>query len=867
MFRDYLKELNEAQQAAVVNTSGPAMVIAGAGSGKTRVLTYRIAYLLQQGVQAHRILALTFTNKAAGEMKERINRIVGPEKARYLWMGTFHSIFAKFLRYDGHHLGYKSNFTIYDQDNTRSLIRTIIKELNLNDSVYKPSSVAGRISYAKNNLITARQYSSDPQITESDKASRIPEMAAIYRHYAARCFKANAMDFDDLLMNINILFHDFPAVLEEYRNRFDYILVDEYQDTNYAQYIIVHKLSENHRNLCVVGDDAQSIYSFRGARIENILNFKNDYPDYQLFKLEQNYRSTQTIVNAANSVIEKNAGQISKTIFSKNEKGEKIRVIQTTIDSEEGSLTASDILDTRMRERLNWSDFAILYRTNAQSRIFEERLRKRNIPYKIYGGQSFYERKEIRDLIAYLRLVVNPDDEEALRRIINYPRRGIGDTTIMKLMELARSLDMSIWSIISSQELSAKYLAPALRAKVSHFTGLMLPVMAVAETATAYDIAFSMAAASGILNELKQGQVPEEIDRLENVQELLNGIKEFTESAVTNGEPADIATWLQSVSLLTDQDMEKPEDRDKVTLMTIHSAKGLEFKHVYIAGLEENLFPSAMNLFNPRELEEERRLFYVALTRACRRVTLSYALNRYKWGTLERSSPSRFIGEIESKFLCYPQTGGKPFGQRAFYEPGPAGIIPDQPLTFSPTARMTRLRDLKAPSTAERVNGAGSAGNGAAGDTAGRSVTGHGGGRSKGMDGSGGAGRCTGKGDSSTGTGMGSGTGMGGGTGLGGGAISTGTGNGGAGTEMGSGTGIGGGAGMGGSTGMDGSGGAISTSINLVPEPGDRVVHERFGEGEVISVEGESPNTTALVNFKSSGTRKLLLRFAKLKRI
>ncbi len=796
MFRDYLKELNEAQQAAVVNTSGPAMVIAGAGSGKTRVLTYRVAHLLQQGVQAHRILALTFTNKAAGEMKERINRIVGPEKARYLWMGTFHSIFAKFLRFDGHHLGYKSNFTIYDQDNTRSLIRTIIKEMNLDDSVYKPASVAGRISHAKNNLITAQQYSSVPQITESDKASRVPEMAAIYRHYAARCFKANAMDFDDLLMNINILFRDFPAVLEDYRNRFDYVLVDEYQDTNYAQYIIVHKLSENHRNLCVVGDDAQSIYSFRGARIENILNFKNDYPDYQLFKLEQNYRSTRTIVNAANSVIEKNAGQIRKTIFSKNDEGEKIRVIQTTIDSEEGILTASDILDTRMRERLDWKDFAILYRTNAQSRIFEEMLRKRNIPYKIYGGQSFYERKEIRDLIAYLRLVVNPDDEEALRRIINYPRRGIGDTTVLKLMDLARSLDLSIWSVITSQELSAKYLSPALRTKICYFTSLMMPVMAVAETATAYDIAFNMATSSGILNELKQGQVPEEIDRLENVQELLNGIKEFTESAVTNGEPADIATWLQSVSLLTDQDMEKPEDRDKVTLMTIHSAKGLEFKYVYIVGLEENLFPSAMNLFSPRELEEERRLFYVAITRACRRVTLSYALNRYKWGTLERSSPSRFIGEIGSEFLSYPQTGGKPFGHRAVYEPGPAGMIPEQPRPMSPPARMTRLRDARAPESAGGVKGAGSASTGATDHGSGSGATRHG---------------------------------------------------------------------AGGSTGV--SGGVMGTGTIMDLEPGERVTHERFGEGEVLSVEGESPNTTALINFKSTGTKKLLLRFAKLTRL
>jgi DNA helicase-2/ATP-dependent DNA helicase PcrA len=812
MFRDYLKELNEAQQAAVVNTEGPAMVIAGAGSGKTRVLTYRIAHLLQQGVPAHRILALTFTNKAAGEMKERINKIAGPETARYLWMGTFHSVFAKFLRFDGHHLGYKSNFTIYDTDNTRSLIRTIIKELNLDDSVYKPAAIAGRISHAKNNLITAQQYGTVPQITESDKASRIPETANIYRHYAARCFKANAMDFDDLLLNINILFRDFPAVLEEYRNRFDYILVDEYQDTNFSQYIIVHKLSENHRNLCVVGDDAQSIYSFRGARIENILNFEKDYPDYRLFKLEQNYRSTRTIVNAANSVIEKNAGQIRKTVFSKNEEGEKIRVIQTTIDSEEGILTASDILDTRMRERLDWKDFAILYRTNAQSRIFEEMLRKRNIPYKIYGGQSFYERKEIRDLIAYLRLVVNPDDEEALKRVINYPRRGIGDTTVQKLMELARALDVSIWSIISSPELSAQYLAPALRAKINLFTGLMLPVMAVAETATAYDIASGMASASGILSELKAGQVPEEIDRLENLQSLLNGIKEFTESAVTNGEPSDIATWLQSVSLLTDQDMEKPEDRDKVTLMTIHSAKGLEFKYVYIVGLEENLFPSAMNLFNPRELEEERRLFYVAITRACRRVTLSYALNRYKWGTLERSSPSRFIGEIESDFLSYPQTGGRPFGQRAVFEPHPGSVTPDQPGSFTPPARMTRLRDVKGPS----------------GHDAG---TGHSGGGT---------------------TGQGQGTAPGNGL------------------ATASGQGLGNGAGQ---AVNRSSGETQGRGVRQVPgtswdlEAGDRVTHERFGEGEVISVEGESPNTTALINFKTAGTKKLLLRFAKLTRL
>lgn len=811
MFRDYLKELNEAQQAAVVNSDGPAMVIAGAGSGKTRVLTYRIAHLLQQGVPAHRILALTFTNKAAGEMKERIMNIVGPEKARNVWMGTFHSIFAKFLRRDGHYLGYKSNFTIYDQDNTRSLIRAIIREMKLDDSLYKPAAIASRISHAKNNLITAQQYGAVAQITESDKASRVPDAANIYRHYAARCFKANAMDFDDLLMNINILFRDFPAVLEEYRNRFDYVLVDEYQDTNYAQYIIVHKLSEGHRNLCVVGDDAQSIYSFRGARIENILNFEKDYPDYKLFKLEQNYRSTQNIVNAANSVIDKNTGQIRKTVFSKNEEGEKINVIQTTIDSEEGILTASDIMDTRMRERLDWKDFAILYRTNAQSRIFEEMLRKRNIPYKIYGGQSFYERKEIRDLIAYLRMIVNPDDEEALKRVINYPKRGIGDTTVQKLMELARGLDVSVWSIISSPELSAKYLAPALRVKISLFTGLMNPVMAVAETATAYDIASGMAAASGIITELKQGQVPEEIDRLENIQELLNGIKEFTESAVTNGDPADIGTWLQSVALLTDQDLEKPEDRDRVKLMTIHSAKGLEFKYVYIVGLEENLFPSAMNVFNPRELEEERRLFYVALTRACRRVTLSYALNRYKWGSLERSSPSRFIGEIESEFLSYPQTGGKPFGQRMVYEPEPAGKIGEQTRPIAPPAKMVRLSDAKGLATGT--------------DGASR----HGGSGSPGQD-------------SSAVAGTGANDGM---RPFGNDGVRTG-GNQGAGT---------------------GSHSGMVSGSNDGLEPGDRVMHERFGEGEVMSVEGASPNTTALINFKTAGTKKLLLRFAKLTRI
>lgn len=759
MSSDYLNELNEAQKEAVINTEGPAMVIAGAGSGKTRVLTYRVAHLLQKGVPAYRILALTFTNKAAGEMKERINKMAGYDIARSLWMGTFHSIFARFLRNDGKYLGYKSNFTIYDTDNTRSLLRTIIREMNLDDSIYKASSIAARISHAKNNLITAQQYSSIAQLAEADKAARVPEMAAIYRQYAARCFKANAMDFDDLLLNINILFRDFPSVLEEYRKRFDYVLVDEYQDTNYSQYLIVHKLSENHRNLCVVGDDAQSIYSFRGARIENILNFKNDYPDYRIFKLEQNYRSTQTIVNAANSVIDKNEGQIRKTIFSKNEVGEKIRVVQTVIDSEEGIITASDILDTRMRERLAWNDFAILYRTNAQSRIFEEMLRKRNIPYKVFGGQSFYERKEIRDLIAYLRLVVNPDDTEALKRIINYPKRGIGDTTVHKMEELARSLDVSVWAILSSMESYSSYLSPALQSKLSVFVKLVKPFIEQAAEENAYNLANNIAQASGIITELRQGQVPEDVDKLENIQELLNGIKEFTEAAVTNGEPSDIASYLQTVSLLTDLDLEKPEDRDKVTLMTIHSAKGLEFKYVYIVGLEENLFPSSMNIFNPKEMEEERRLFYVALTRACRQVTLSYSLNRYKWGSLERTSPSRFISEIDKNYLHYPQTGGKPFFQagrqtdRSVEEQVPAFVN-------VPGERKLKPFEKTRPS----VSSAGS-------------------------------------------------------------------------------------------------------SIEYDLAPGDTVRHERFGIGTVQSIEGEAPNTTAVIDFATAGSKKLLLRFAKLNKV
>jgi DNA helicase-2/ATP-dependent DNA helicase PcrA len=661
MVHNYLDDLNEAQKQAVINTEGPALVIAGAGAGKTRVLTYRIAHLLQKGIPAYNILALTFTNKAAREMKERIAGIVDPEIARYLWMGTFHSIFAKILRIEGSKLGYKSNFTIYDSTDSKSLVRTIIRELNLDDNIYKPGVITTRISSAKNNLVTASIYAADPVMIEYDKSSRMPLLSDIYRTYATRCFKANAMDFDDLLLNTNILFRDFPVVLTTYQEKFRYILVDEYQDTNYSQYLIIKKLAAAYNNICVVGDDAQSIYSFRGARIENILEFKNDYHGYRLFKLEQNYRSTQTIVNAANAIIANNEGQIQKKVYSKNESGEKLQVIQSLTDSEEGFNISSDIFDKRYSHQLNWSDFAILYRTNAQSRIFEETLRRKNIPYKIYGGLSFYERKEIKDILAYFRMVINPGDEEALKRTINYPKRGIGETTVRKIFELAEDLNITPWQIITEISGYGKYFNSGTVKKITMFSGLIQSFIIMDKETDAFSKAREVAMGSGIMKELREGKSPEEVSRYENLEELLNAIKVFTEAAETNGEPSTLEAYLANVALLTDQDTEKEEDRDKVTLMTMHSAKGLEFKHVYIAGLEDTLFPSPLSAGSPRELEEERRLFYVAVTRAGKLATLSYALNRYKWGNLERSNPSRFLREIDPKFLDYPQTGGKPF--------------------------------------------------------------------------------------------------------------------------------------------------------------------------------------------------------------
>lgn len=659
MADNYLSELNEAQRVAVINTEGPSLVIAGAGSGKTRVLTYRIAHLLRNNVPAHSVLALTFTNKAAEEMKERIIKIAGYNNSRYLWMGTFHSIFARILRFESDKLGYPSSYTIYDATDSRSLVRTIIKEMGLDDKVYKPSSVAARISAAKNNLITAQVYASNSSITERDRISKLPMISEIYLRYAARCFKSGAMDFDDLLINTNILFRDYPDVLSNYQNRFNYILVDEYQDTNYAQYLIIKKLSEKHRNLCVVGDDAQSIYSFRGARIENILNFRNDYPDYTLYKLERNYRSTRTIVNAANSIIINNKGQISKTVYSENIQGNRIRIMESMTDGEEGFRIASDIFDRSLSEQVKWEEFAVLYRTNAQSRIFEETFRKKNIPYKIYGGLSFYERKEIKDILAYLRMVINPSDEEALRRTINYPKRGIGKTTVERISEAVAVKEVTAWEKISDPSSYQTLLTPATWKRIQVYTDLINSLTSECEGANAYDAVIKTATGTGILKELKEGQTPEEVSRYQNLQELFNAIKVFTDAAETNGEPNDLAAYLESVALLTDRDTEKEEDRNKVTLMTMHSAKGLEFQHVYIAGLEENLFPSLMSLAENMGLEEERRLFYVAVTRAKEYVTLSYALNRYKWGKLENCTPSRFLAEINDEYLEYPPGAGK----------------------------------------------------------------------------------------------------------------------------------------------------------------------------------------------------------------
>jgi DNA helicase-2/ATP-dependent DNA helicase PcrA len=662
---EYLEGLNESQRDAVTNTEGPVMVIAGAGSGKTRVLTYRIAHLINKGVDPFNILALTFTNKAAKEMKERIGKIIGFDQARKLWMGTFHSVFSRILRKEAEKIGYPTNFTIYDTADAKNLIKAILKEKNLDDKVYKPNAVYGRISQAKNNLISVQAYLNNSTIITDDKASGRPQMGEIYQIYCDRCFRAGAMDFDDLLYKTNILLRDYPDLLHKYQHQFKYIMVDEYQDTNYSQYLIVKKLAAVLENICVVGDDAQSIYAFRGANIQNIFNFKTDYPTFQQFKLEQNYRSTQVIVNAANSVIKHNTKQIDKDVWTSNVEGDKIKVVRSNSDNDEGEKTASDIFFTKNNDLVQFLDFAILYRTNAQSRAMEEALRRQNIPYKIYGGQSFYQRKEIKDLISYFRLAANPQDEEALKRIINYPARGIGKTSLEKIMVTANENNCSLWQVVSSPTETQLPITGASFVKINTFVTMMQSFRSMLTTHSAFEVAEHIAKSSGILKDLYADKSPEGVSRYDNIQELLNGIKNFSETIDENNpdEKKLLSDFLIDVALLTDADNEKEEDKNKVALMTIHSAKGLEFPYVYVVGMEENLFPSQLSINSKADLEEERRLFYVAITRAEKRATLSYAVTRFKWGNLTHCEPSRFIEEIDPSFLDLPSESTSRFTQ------------------------------------------------------------------------------------------------------------------------------------------------------------------------------------------------------------
>ena len=778
--KDYLKDLNEVQHAAVTTINGPSLVIAGAGSGKTRVLTFRIAHLLDQGVNARSVLALTFTNKAAKEMKERIGHLVGENRAKYLWMGTFHSIFAKILRLEAQSLGYPSTFTIYDSQDSKNAIRQIIKTMNLDDQIYKPNEVFSRISSAKNNLITPQAYAANPRAMEADKQNRRPMQSDIYREYVIRCYKAGVMDFDDLLLNTNILFRDFPEVLQKYQNMFKYILVDEYQDTNYAQYLIIKKLAHNHQNICVVGDDAQSIYSFRGAKIENILNFRNDYPEYKLFKLEQNYRSTQTIVNAANSLIGKNKNQIQKKVFSENQEGDKIKVLKGATDIEEGFLVANAIIDIRMADRLMYRDFAILYRTNAQSRIFEESLRKRGIPYKVYGGLSFYQRKEIKDLLSYLRLIVNHRDDEAFRRIINYPARGIGDTTVGKLEEFGNQKNVPLFDVASTVELLNLDINKGTQIKINHFVAFIKQFAVQLKTMDAYDLAYQVATGSGIIKDLKADKTPESISKFENIEELLNSIKEFTTQVPSeeDGEtgPLTLEHYLENVALLTDTDSEKPEDNDKVTIMTIHSAKGLEFNIVFIVGMEEDLFPSKMSLTQVEDVEEERRLFYVAITRAKEKAFLSHVDSRFKWGNIKSCLPSRFLNEIDEQFLDLPeQKNQMPSG----FENSDDNLWTRKPrFNNSNSTEPEQVKPLFQPKKLVKM---------AQAETR-QPVTRQ--------------------------------------------PVATGT---------------------------------FEADEPSKIQAGMMVLHERFGNGKVISLEGDNPNVKATVFFADAGQKQLLLKFAKLK--
>lgn len=651
--QEYLNQLNKAQLAPVLEKEGAMIVIAGAGSGKTRVLTFRIAYLMSQGVDPFNILSLTFTNKAAREMKTRIARIVGGSEAKNLWMGTFHSVFAKILRYEADRLGYPSNFTIYDTQDSQSVIRAIIKEMHLDKDIYKYKQVYSRISSYKNSLITVKAYFNNPELMEADAMAKIPRMGDIYKSYVDKCFKAGAMDFDDLLLKTNELLTRFPEVLAKYQDRFRYILVDEYQDTNHSQYLIIKALSDRFQNICVVGDDAQSIYAFRGANINNILNFQKDYDNVKVFRLEQNYRSTKNIVNAANSIIEKNKTRLEKIVWTANDEGSKILVNRSMTDGDEGRFVASTIWENKMNHQLSNGSFAVLYRTNAQSRAIEDALRKKDIPYRIYGGLSFYQRKEIKDVLSYLRILINPKDEEALKRVINYPARGIGQTTIERLIVVANQYNRSIFEVMQNLDKVEIQINSGTKAKLQDFVTMVQSFQVLNEGYDVFQITEHVVKKTGLFTELKKDGTPEGIARIENIEELLNGMRDFVEEqkelADTTGS---LAEFLEDVALATDLDKET-NDEDKVALMTVHLAKGLEFPYVFIVGMEEDLFPSGMSMNTRSELEEERRLFYVAVTRAEKQAYLTYTQSRYRWGKLIDAEPSRFIEEIDESFVEY----------------------------------------------------------------------------------------------------------------------------------------------------------------------------------------------------------------------
>jgi len=682
---NYLDSLNEAQKQAVLQKDGPMIIIAGAGSGKTRVLTYRIAHLMQLGVDAFNILSLTFTNKAAREMKERIAGVAGASEAKNLWMGTFHSVFARILRSEADKLGFPSNFTIYDTQDSVRLISSIIKEMGLDKERYKAKQILNRISSFKNSLITVRAYFNNTDLQEADMHASRPKVGEIYKQYVERCFKSGAMDFDDLLLRTNELLTRFPESLAKYQDRFRYIMVDEYQDTNHSQYLIVKALADRFQNICVVGDDSQSIYSFRGANIQNILSFQKDYPDVKTFKLEQNYRSTKNIVNAANSVISKNKTKLDKEVWTSNDPGDSIHVMRTISDGEEGRFVAQSIWENQMNHQLSSDSFCVLYRTNSQSRAIEDALRKKGIDYVIYGGISFYQRKEIKDILSYLRILINPNDEEALKRIINYPARGIGATTIDKLTIAANHYKKSIFEIIKYIDKIDLKINSGTKNKLQNFMNMILRLQIESQTKNAFDIAEVVVKQTQLIKDLEKEGTPEAISKVENVQELLNGIKDFITDKIEEGEDASLTSFLEDVALATDFDSKKDDQKPSVSLMTIHQSKGLEYLYVYIVGLEENLFPSAMSMNTRSELEEERRLFYVALTRAEKVAYLSYAQTRYRWGKLVDAEPSRFLEEIDDQYLNYiksktPERSINSFVDKSIFEDAPKGIRFQKPI-------------------------------------------------------------------------------------------------------------------------------------------------------------------------------------------